>query len=66
MGRVHLFIVSVDRDAPGFQASARRVDEEVAGQFEQPHALLEFLVGRPVASSGRAAPPATPDSHEPD
>ncbi|HRD98108.1 MAG TPA: hypothetical protein PLA97_17115 [Rubrivivax sp.] len=43
---MHLFIVSVDRDATGFQASARRVDEEVAGTFDQPQTLLEFLVGR--------------------
>lgn len=47
MGRVHLFIVSIDRDAPDFRASARRVDEEVAGRFDQPLRLLDFLVGRP-------------------
>ncbi len=45
MACVHLFIVRIERDAPGFQASARRVDEEVAGHFDQPQTLLEFLVG---------------------
>lgn len=54
MGRVHLFIVRVDRDAAGFQASARRVDEEVAGHFDQPLTLLEFLVGpQPQAADNR-------------
>lgn len=47
MGSVQLFIVRVDRDAAGFQASARRVDEEVAGHFDQPQTLLDFLLGRP-------------------
>ncbi len=45
MGRVQLFIVQVERDAPAFRASARRIDEEVAGHFDQPQSLLEFLVG---------------------
>lgn len=62
MASVHLFIVRIEREAPGFRASARRVDEEAAGHFDQPQTLLEFLVGPPHpvpddrAEANRGAP----------
>jgi hypothetical protein len=62
MAGVHLFIVSVDRQAKGFRASARRVDEEVVGHFDQPHTLLEFLVG----TLPESAPEPTTPQGEPD
>lgn len=63
MAGVHLFIVRVDRHAPGFRASARRVDEEVAGHFDQPQMLLEFLVGRlPESAPEPPAPQGEPDA----
>jgi hypothetical protein len=40
-----LFIVRVTRDACRFVARARRVDEEVCGEFLQPQQLLSFLLG---------------------
>lgn len=52
MAGTHLFIVHIRREGPAFSASARRIDEELAGHFDQPLTLLEFLVG-PV-------PPAPP------
>lgn len=66
MASVHVFIVRINRDAPGFRASARRVDEEVAGHFDQPLPLLEFLVGPADAPSesstdGDCGPPADID-----
>lgn len=55
MGRVQIFVVHVERDAPAFRASARRVDAEVAGHFDQPHALLDFLLGPPAPPPTRLA-----------
>lgn len=40
-----LFIVRITRDARCFVARARRVDEEVCGEFIQPQQLLSFLLG---------------------
>jgi hypothetical protein len=45
MSTSQLFIVRITRDARRFVARARRVDEEVCGEFIQPQQLLNFLLG---------------------
>jgi hypothetical protein len=58
-----LFIVRIQRTPGAFLATARRVDEEVRGQFEQPQALLEFLLGAqpPQAPAAAARPQGDAD-----
>ena len=48
MADSHLFIVRITRDPRRFVASARRIDGEVCGEFNQPEQLLTFLLGRPA------------------
>ena len=56
-----LFIVRITRDARRFVAWARRVDEEVCGEFVQPQQLLNFLLDRQ-----RGTAPAHTDAHPPE
>jgi hypothetical protein len=65
MAATQIFIVRIRRDGACFSASARRVDQEVAGQFDQPQTLLEFLVragatGTPGPPQGEADDPDAP------
>jgi len=53
MANSHLFIVRITRDPRRFVASARRVDGEVCGEFNQPEQLLSFLLGHPADSQPR-------------
>ncbi|MBL8307517.1 MAG: hypothetical protein JNM33_12540 [Rubrivivax sp.] len=62
MAGTRLYIVRICREGPAFSASARRVDEEVAGHFDQPLALLEFLLG----PASPAPPPPQGEHHERD
>ncbi len=59
-----LFIVRVLRAPGAFRATARRVDEEVRGQFEQPQALLDFLLGVHPPQAPAAAVGPQGDAHE--
>ena len=59
MANSHLFIVRITRDARRFVASARRIDDEVCGEFSQPQQLLRFLLGGPGDS--RPQPEDGPD-----
>lgn len=63
MAGTHLFIVRIRREGPAFSASARRIDEEVAGHFDQPLTLLEFLVG-PVPPAPPGPPQGETDDHD--
>jgi len=47
MANSQLFIVRITHGTRRFAASARRIDEEVFGEFAQPQQLLNFLLGRP-------------------
>jgi hypothetical protein len=60
MASSQVFIVRITHGPRRFAASARRIDEEVFGEFAQPQQLLNFLLGR---TRDQRAPPlqAEPD-----
>jgi hypothetical protein len=66
MASSQLFIVRIRHDPRRFVASARRIDDEVFGEFVQPEQLLSFLLGRPADSQPRAqeCPDPTPIAPE--
>lgn len=57
MAGPQLFIVRIVHAAGRFAARARRVDDEVTGEFGRPQQLMEFLLQPPPPS---APPPAAP------
>ena len=57
MAHTHLFIVRVVRGADRLSATARRIDEEVAGHFTQPQQLLDFLLGTARREEDAGGPP---------
>ncbi|HET9207293.1 MAG TPA: hypothetical protein VFO28_13705 [Burkholderiaceae bacterium] len=61
MASSQVFIVRITRDPRRFAASARRIDEEVCGEFAQPQQLLNFLLGR--AADGHPRTPRSPDDN---
>jgi hypothetical protein len=64
MAATRIYLVRILNQAAGFQASARRVDEEAARHFDQPLPLLEFLVG-PLPAATPIPPGGDDETHTP-
>jgi hypothetical protein len=64
MSTSELFIVRITRDATRFVARARRVDEEVCGEFIQPQQLLNFLLGGARRAGGDEPVPTQSPGHD--